>query len=488
MKFSINLPVETAGVLVRSVFKNELKSTADLAPELRRLADYAVARVAYKAEVGEVFYLPNPDGQSEILLGLGDAGELNLDKLREIFFKLGQSVRRYRESPVHLPLPPCSERPVAEVVEGMVEGLLQATYCFDKYKKKPAAPPQPTTEINLLGENETEIQAGVGRATTLISGIFTARDLVNERANVIYPKTLAEKAVALLEPLDVKVSVYKKKEIKDLGMEAFLSVARGSDKEPRLIVMEYTGRPDSEDRTALVGKGLTYDSGGYSLKPSTSMDTMFCDMAGAATVIGAMEIIARLKLATNVTAVVAACENLVNGDAYKPGDIISSLSGQTIEVVNTDAEGRLTLADAVYYATAEDHLNCSRVVDLATLTGACLVALGEEYTALVSNNKAFTEAVKVAADRAGERVWELPADRDFADRNQSKVADLVNSGGRLGGTISAGLFVGAFVAGEKPWVHFDIAGTAYLSKAQHYLPEGATGVHVKTLVNLVSQA
>ena len=146
MKFSINLPVETAGVLVRSVFKNELKSTADLAPELRRLADYAVARVAYKAEVGEVFYLPNPDGQSEILLGLGDAGELNLDKLREIFFKLGQSVRRYRESPVHLPLPPCSERPVAEVVEGMVEGLLQATYCFDKYKKKPAAPPQPATE------------------------------------------------------------------------------------------------------------------------------------------------------------------------------------------------------------------------------------------------------------------------------------------------------------------------------------------------------
>ena len=267
-----------------------------------------------------------------------------------------------------------------------------------------------------------------------------------------------------------------------MGLKAYLSVAQGSDKAPHFIVMNYAGDPDSSYKTALVGKGLTYDSGGYSLKPSNSMKTMQSDMGGSATVIGAMHAIAQKKLKVNVVAVVAACENLLSGKAYKPGDIIGSLAGKTIEVDNTDAEGRLTLADAVYYATHE--LKADRVIDLATLTGACLIALGDEYTGLVTNNADFIQELKDAAQKAGEKIWELPTSKHFEKQNESKVADIKNTGGRLAGTITADMFVGAFVDGDKPWIHMDIAGTAWLDNAYSYLPAGGTGIHVKTLTKL----
>ena len=218
-----------------------------------------------------------------------------------------------------------------------------------------------------------------------------------------------------------------------------------------------------------------------------SMITMHSDMSGAATVIGTMQTIARFGVKENVVGVVAACENLISGKAYKPGDIIGSMSGKTIEVVNTDAEGRLTLADAVYFATSEKGLNCDKVIDIATLTGACTVALGEEYTGALTNDDEFLSALIEGAKLSGERIWQMPADEDFGKRNESKRADLKNSGGRLGGMISAGLFVGEFVAEGKPWIHLDIAGTAYLEKAQGYLPEGATGIHVKALTMMLAK-
>lgn len=270
--------------------------------------------------------------------------------------------------------------------------------------------------------------------------------------------------------------------MQEKGLLASYSVGKGSDNQPRFIVMEYLNDKDSNERLGLVGKGITYDSGGYSLKPSDSMKTMFDDMSGAATVIGSIYAMAKANLKANVVGCIAACENAVSGHSYKPGDIIGSLSGKTIEIDNTDAEGRVTLADSVYYTATE--LKATRVIDLATLTGACLIALGEVYTGAVTNNQEFLDEVVKSAKVSGERIWQLPTHPLLGKLNDSRVADIKNSGGRLGGTITAGMFIGEFV-NNLPWVHLDIAGTAYLSSAYEYLPLGATGVHVKTLFNLV---
>ena len=250
--------------------------------------------------------------------------------------------------------------------------------------------------------------------------------------------------------------------------------------------MKYLNNPEESEVVGLVGKGVTYDTGGYSIKQTAnSMDIMHCDMGGAGTVIGTMKLIATRKLKTNVIAIVGACENMIAGGSYKPGDVISTLSGKTVEVANTDAEGRITLADSVYYAT--EKLKVNKVIDLATLTGACLVALGEFYTGAVTNNQEFYNELSEAAKKAGERVWQMPVDNSFRKLNNSSVADVKNTGGRLGGTITAGLFIENFVANNVPWIHLDIAGTAYLSKGEKYLPKGATGVHVKTLYNLLNK-
>ena len=302
----------------------------------------------------------------------------------------------------------------------------------------------------------------------------------------MYPELLANSAKENLEDLDVEVEIFDKEKIEELDMKAFLAVAEGSDKEPRFIVMTYRGDPSSDEKIALVGKGLTYDSGGYSLKPTAgSMDTMYCDMGGAGTVIGAMKSIAKAKLKKNVVGVVAACENMVSGRAYKPGDIIGSMAGKTIEVLNTDAEGRITLADSLWYAATV--IKADKIVNLATLTGACVVALGDTNTGAITNNKDLMDSVKQASELSGEPLWELPTNEEYEELIKSDFADIKNIGGKGAGTITAGLFLKEFVD-EKPWVHLDIAGTAYLEKANGYLPKGATGVHVKTLYNMVKNS
>ena len=309
---------------------------------------------------------------------------------------------------------------------------------------------------------------------------FFARDLVNLRSNDIYPETLANKANERLSELGIEVKIYEEDEIREMGLTAFLEVARGSANRPRLIVMEYMNGGD-EKPLVFVGKGITYDTGGYSLKPTTGMLTMNCDMGGSATVIGAMEAIAKNKIKTNVVAIVAACENSISGNAYKPGDIIKARNGMSIDIANTDAEGRLTLADAVNYGV--DTYKPSMIIDLATLTGAVLIALGETYTGVVTNNQEAFDLVQKAANEANEKIWQLPNDDFIRTYNKSDDADIKNSGGRYAGSVTAGQFIEAFVE-DYPWVHLDIAGTAYLSAPQGLNQKGATGVHVKTLYNL----
>ena len=436
----------------------------------------------FESKVGEVVYFPNLESDSSFLVGLGEKSKLDEESIKLATFNLYKSLKKNKENVVSFEMEDfgiCHRKTMMAVYEG----LCQASYNFTKKSSKEE---EFELEVNYTPfiRPEGKLEEGLKYIENQMNGVFFARELCNETANVMTPDFLATSVKTNLSPLGVKVTVFGKEEIEDMGMDAFMSVAMGSDNDPRFIIMEYTGDPRSKFRTGLVGKGITYDSGGYSIKPAPSMVSMHSDMGGAATVIGTMMAIARSKAKVNVVGVVAACENLISGHAYKTGDVISSMAGKTIEVENTDAEGRLTLADAVYFATSE--LKVDRVIDLATLTGAVLVALGEEYTGVLTNNKEFLEEVKVSAKNAGEKIWELPNDPAYKKLFESKVADLKNTGGHYGGSITAGQFVECFVDGDTPWIHMDIAGTAYLSKANGYLPERATGVHVKTLYQLLN--
>ncbi len=431
----------------------------------------------FKGESGEILPVLC---QNLIFLGLGDKDKVDYLSLRLAANKLGKYIADKDCKALTLNLKESPEIDKDEYILALVEGLFLSSYNFDFYKTKKCDFNLETVNINSNTNNLDQVEELVN----VLEAQVIARDLVNKRSNDIYPETLANYTKEELEKLGVKVKVYNKEEIEKMNLKAFMEVAKGSDKEPRFIVMEYLNGGD-EKPLVLVGKGLTYDAGGYSLKPSNGMKTMNSDMGGSATVIGAMAAIAKNQLKTNVVAIVAACENLVSGRAYKPGDVISSLAGKTIEVDNTDAEGRLTLADAVCYGSTEYQPRL--LIDLATLTGACLVALGERFSGVITNSEESFADLQEAADKAYEKIWMLPNDDAFKELNKSKVADIKNSGGRFGGTITAGQFVGEFVKEGTNWIHMDIAGTAYLSGSYDCFDEGATGVHVKTLYNLAKK-
>ena len=427
----------------------------------------------FKADLGEI--LPNPS-ESTILLGLGEKEKLDKESFKKAIYKLGKSA-------IKLDLDELSfEKENIDIednnfVSQIIEAVSLASYNFDHYKEEKSA------KIENINFKEGLDDDAISEQLTILDSQAFARDLVNLRSNDIYPESLAQATKERLTR-DVEVKIYDEKQIKDLGLTAYLEVGKGSDNPPRFIVMEYLNGPKEQKPLVFVGKGITYDSGGYSIKPSNGMKTMNADMGGAGTVIGALDAISSNELKVNVVGIIAACENSISGRSYKPGDVIKARNGLTIEVDNTDAEGRITLADAVNYGVTE--YDPEFIVDLATLTGACLVALAETYTGAVTNDQETFEKVLAAANQADEKIWQLPNDDTIRKYNESEVADVKNSGGRLGGTITAGQFIENFIE-EKPWVHLDIAGTAYLSKAQGLYEKGATGVHVKTLYNLAKK-
>lgn len=447
------------------------------------LLNFLMEKEIFKASLGQTYLDLNSSGKGTLFLGLGKEEDLKIDNLRLAFFKLGKALAENKVESINLKVESLNNLDYFYTINAITEGLLQSTSVFDKYLSNKKF--NPTIEnVYFEVEDEKVAQDAITEAEIVFEGIEITRELVNERAINMYPEVLANKAVEYLEPVGVEVEVFGLEEIKKMNMEAFLAVAHGSDKEPKFIVMTYNGDPSSDEKIALVGKGLTYDSGGYSLKPSTSMDTMYTDMAGSGTVIGALRAIAKGKVKRNVVGVVAACENLVDGKAYKPGDIIGSMAGKTIEVLNTDAEGRLTLADALWYTVKE--IKADKIIDLATLTGACIMAFADITTGAITNNDELMNDVIEASKLAGEPIWQLPSYDEYKDMFKSDYADMANTNtkGRGAGTITAGLFLENFVE-DTPWVHLDIAGTSYLSSGKKYLPQGASGVHVKTLFNLV---
>lgn len=331
--------------------------------------------------------------------------------------------------------------------------------------------------------NKSIIEAAVQEAECMTESVKLARDLTNMSGNELTPERLAFYAEEVAQKLELDIEVLDEWSCAEEQMGGLLGVGQGSVNPPRMIVIHYEGNPESEEKWGIVGKGITFDTGGISLKPAAGMEDMISDMGGAAAVLGAIHAIASMKVKANVLAVIPTAENMPSDRALKPGDVIRTMSGHTVEVVNTDAEGRLVLADGITTAIKR---GATKLVDVATLTGAVLVALGTEATGAVTNDKSLMEKVIAASEKSGERIWQLPAYAEYKKLIESDVADLKNSGGRHAGSITAGLFIGHFVE-EKPWVHLDIAGTAYVNKARRWEPKGATGVMVRTLYELIAE-
>lgn len=375
------------------------------------------------------------------------------------------------------------------IIQAMTEGILLSNYRYDQLKtnneeNKLSGKLKEVLFITTAFEQTREIENGLTLGCIYGEAVNFTRDLVNTPANLLTPSILAEKAKELADEYGLELTILTEEEIIANKMNLMYSVGQGSEQPSKLIVLKYNTLNRDADLIALVGKGLTFDSGGISLKPSEGMQEMKNDLAGGAAVLGAMRAIAQLNPKSNVLGIIPAVENMPSGKATKPGDLFKGLAGKTVEVVNTDAEGRLVLADAVAYA---HQLGAVKIIDIATLTGACLVALGKNYSAVVGNNRELIKQVIEAGEKSGEKFWQLPGDEEFKELLKSDVADLKNTGGRYAGTITGGLFIGEFLPPEVPWVHLDIAGTAWTDKNRSYFIKGATGFGVRTLTNLVME-
>ncbi len=370
----------------------------------------------------------------------------------------------------------------AEHVEAAVEGAMIGDYEPDRYKSEKKDVKTVDRFTVAVPDGGAGLDAAVARGRTVAEAQNYARELVNEPANRLTPSTLAEAARRTASTYGLECEILDQDRMKQLGMGSLLGVAMGSAEPPALIILSYhpAGAANGTAHLGLVGKGVTFDTGGISIKSADGMEKMKYDMAGGAAMIGTMRALAQLKPPIPVTALIPAVENMPGSRAQRPGDIVTSLSGKTIEVINTDAEGRLILADALTYAK---RLGCTHLVDAATLTGAVVVALGHVNIGAFSNNDRLVERLLDAARTAGEKTWRMPLDEDYKEQLKSAFADMANVGGRPGGAITAALFLREF-AGDTPWVHLDIAGTAWLDEAKPYASKGPSGVGVRTFVNL----
>ena len=372
---------------------------------------------------------------------------------------------------------------VAVAAQAVAEGALLGVYSFRKHitKKAEYGEIKQIVIVDADEANRPALEQGCYKGRVLAEATNLARDMVNEPANYMTPAHMAEAAAKLAETYDLEITILEREQMQELGMGALLGVTQGSQQPPKFIVLHYKGSDSTEIALALVGKGVTFDSGGISIKPSEKMEEMKGDMAGGAAVMAAIGAIAQFKPKIDVMAIIPATENLPSGSALKPGDILTALSGKTIEIISTDAEGRLILADTLGYAKK---LGAKLMVDVATLTGSCRIALGDICSGAFGNNQELMDKVLAAGAEAGEYIWQMPMYEEYKEQNKSEVADIKNTGGRYAGAITAAQFLAEF-AGDIPWVHLDIAGTFLSEKERGYLVKGATGVMVRTLTNLV---
>ncbi|MCP9833451.1 MULTISPECIES: leucyl aminopeptidase [unclassified Cyanobium] len=437
-------------------------------------------RRRFEGKSGQTITLERPGGSpaSLILVGLGDPADFGFEALRQASAAAARSAAAAGAVELGLWLPVEGLEPVAAVA-AMAEAVRLGLYADQRFKSEAESPSLPC-QLTLLGLAPGS-EAGLAHVGAICSGVELARRLVAAPPNKATPQCLAEEAAAMAEAFGLELKVLERDDCEALGMGAYLGVAQGSDLPPKFIHLTYRPAGEVKRRVVLVGKGLTFDSGGYNLKTAGSqIEMMKYDMGGSAAVLGAARAIAEIRPdALEVHVIVASCENMISGGAIRPGDVLTASNGKTIEINNTDAEGRLTLADALVYACG---LEPDAIVDLATLTGACVIALGEEIAGLWSPSDGLAEALLRAGEAGGEAFWRMPLRGSYKKGLKSHIADLKNTGPRPGGSITAALFLQDFVTKGLPWAHLDIAGTVWSDKSRGVDPAGATGFGVRTLV------
>jgi len=417
-----------------------------------------------------------------MFIGAGNESQLTLQKLRALAAKMAGklSTNNIAQADVYLTELSIAGASFTDKVQAVAEGIWLGLYTFDTYQTKEKKKTTTLEGIHLIVDGDLEeAKRALAAAKAIAAGTLFARDLGNEPGNVCTPEYLGNQAAALSHP-KLKTTVMDKAAIEKAGFTALLAVNQGSAKEPRFIVMEYNGADNNDAPIALVGKGLTFDAGGISIKPAGSMDEMKFDMCGSAAVLGIFKAITEMNLPLNVLGIIPSTENLLGAAAYKPGDIITTYKGITLEILNTDAEGRVILSDALAYAAEQKP---AEIIDFATLTGACVVALGGQASGLLGTGEAIKAGLTTSGLHTHDRVWELPMFEEYQEQINSKIADIKNTGGREAGTITAACFLSRFVD-DIPWAHLDIAGTAWNMKGTDISPVGgATGAGVRVVVD-----
>ena len=465
-------------------------TTSKAASGAKKAARALLESKGFKGKAGEVEIVTDAEGHLTAVVGLGDSP--TLDEARNTAATLARVIKRHSTA-VCLP-PDFSEiadtddnnsgndRPdLLSWAQAFAEGIVLGSYEFNDYKSKPE--PSKLRKITVISPQQRDsIRDSLKEGGRIAEAVCLARDLVNEPGGTLTPEALARRAQKVAQNGGLKAEVWTLADIKRQKLGGLLGVNRGSEKPPRFVKLQWNPPGKPKKSIALVGKGVTFDSGGLSLKPWKSMTHMKNDMAGAAAVIGAMSALSDINPKCRVTGYLPLTDNMTGGDATRVGDVLQIRNKKTVEILNTDAEGRLILADALSLAS-EDKPDA--IVDLATLTGACVVALGDSYAGIMGNDESWIETVKAAAKTAGERLWPLPLPEDYRKQLDSPVADLANIGSGNGGTITAGLFLSEFVADGIPWVHLDIAGPAFAEKVSGVDGKGGTGFGVRTLIELV---
>ena len=431
----------------------------------------------FQGRQNELLLLPAPLNfrpERILLAGLGKKDKISNEKVRQAGGKSAVFLRDLGMKKIALSTRALSSMKMSAI--DFIEGSLLGLYAFKKYIHENK--PRKIDSLILLSKITNSLKSDLHRTETVASAVNFARDLINTPANDMTPAHLADAAISLKRK-NLTVKIFEKRECQRLGMGSFLSVAYGSNQPPKFIILHYNGAKGAP--VVLIGKSITFDSGGISLKPADGMEKMKYDMAGGAAVLGIIKAASELKLPVNLIGILPATENLSGGSATRPGDVVRAINGKTIEIISTDAEGRMTLADAIGYAK---RLKPVMIIDLATLTGACSIALGNVAIAMMGNDRDLIDKLKISGDNTYERVWEMPLFEESEEPIKSDIADFKNTGGKSGSLISSAYFLYKF-AGDIPWVHLDIAGTAWIEKEKPYIPKGASGIGVRLVLDLI---
>lgn len=498
MKFqaiSGNFSEANVEALAVAVFKDE-KTTTGVLKDLDKLTGGLIASVIkteeFKGDSGEAVLLRfaakgKVKATRLLLLGAGEKGDYKAPAVATLAGTATRSLRKLNVK--SFALLPRSDASATDVAQNAAQGFITSQFELDKYKTKDKNEKSvDTLVICVEGAKPADLKKGIERGQGIGDSMNFTRDLANEPPNILTPTEMANRAKTMAKQVGLKCDILDEAKIEKLGMGSLMSVSIGSEQPAKLIILKYTPQKSTAKKgemLALVGKGITFDTGGISIKPAEGMDAMKYDMSGGATVIGAMRAIALLKPTVPVLGVVAAVENMPDGKASRPSDVVTAMNGKTIEILNTDAEGRLILADAVAYAEKQ---GATRIVDMATLTGAVIIALGDQNTGIMGNDQAFVDEIIACATEAGEGFWQLPISKEYSKQIRSDIADIKNIGPRgKAGTIMGAVFIQEFVDKAK-WAHLDIAGTAWADSAKGHQAKGPTAVAIRTLLNLVEKS